>query len=323
MFRTEINIPPSDYKIKLGDPIISIGSCFAQIIGGRLKSHKFKALANPFGVIYNPLSVFELISMGIRNEMPPENSYLENQSVHYNYYFHSDISALSREELRLKTAAAIREMNNYLKNARWALITLGTAYVYKRIDNRQIVANCHKMPGTSFDREMLEPGTIMQSFENLMNELTAFNPNLRVVLTVSPVRYLRDTLPRNSVSKAILRFVCEKLTQKFDNVDYFPSFELMIDDLRDYRFYAPDMAHPNELSENYVWGKFTSTYLDDKALGFLATWEKIAKALTHKPFYPELPAHQAFLKKTMDRLMELSDIVDVSEEILFIKKQLK
>lgn len=323
MFRTEINLEPSPHKISLSHDIVSMGSCFAQIIGGRLKEYKFKVLSNPFGVIYNPLSVFELFRMGLHNEMPSEDSYLVNQSVHYNYHFHSDISALTRDALEHKARLAIGQMHDRLQQAHWAMITLGTAYVYKRTDSFDIVANCHKVQGGFFKREMLEPPDIVSAFESMRDEFMTVNPRIRFIFTVSPVRYIRDTLPGNSVSKAILRYACEKLSQKFENVDYFPSFEALIDDLRDYRFYGADMAHPNDLSERYVWEKFTGRYLDEPAKHFVDEWEKIRKALSHRPFYPELPAHQAFLRKTMDRLIELSKIVNVSEEVAYLKAQLK
>jgi len=323
MFRTEIQLDPSPYKISLSSAVVSMGSCFAHIIGDRLKAFKFKALSNPFGVVYNPISVFELFRMGLQKKMPPEDSYLVSQSVHYNYCFHSDISALTRDELERKAGEAILNLNGWLKQADWAIITLGTAFVYKRTDNGQIVANCHKVPGGFFNREMLEPDDILLAFESLREELMAVNPHIRFIFTVSPVRYIRDTLPGNSASKAVLRYVCEKLVRKFENVDYFPSFEALIDDLRDYRFYADDMAHPNSLSERYVWDKFVGRYFDEPAKRFIEEWESIRKALAHRPFYPGLPAHQAFLKKTMDRLRALSSIVDVSEEIAYLNAQLK
>jgi hypothetical protein len=323
MFRTEINLPASEIKINLKSPIFSIGSCFAQIIGGKLKENKFDVLANPFGVIYNPVSVFNLIKMGINNESPPEDSFVENQSVCYSYCFHSDISALKKEKMQQKAADTINKVHHHLEKSEWILITLGTAFVYRRKDNQEIVANCHKVPDSFFERGLLEPEDIINAFEETLRPLMHFNPGIRFIFTVSPVRHIKDTLPQNSLSKSILRYVCDKLARKYDAVDYFPSYELLIDDLRDYRFYAPDMVHPNEVSENYVWGKFIGRYMDEQAILFIKEWEKIKRALEHRPFYPESDSHQDFLRKTLEKLNGLKHRVNVKEEIEMIKQQLR
>jgi hypothetical protein len=323
MFRTEINLPASETKIYLNSPILSIGSCFAQIIGGKLKSNKFDVLANPFGVIYNPVSVFNLLKMAIRNEAPPEESYIENQNICYSYCFHSDISALRMDELREKSTETINMVHHHLKKSRWLLITLGTAFVYRRKDNREIVANCHKIPDSFFSRELLEPEEIIDAFKETRQLIRHFNQDINFVFTVSPVRHVKDTLPQNSVSKSILRYVCDKLVRDFEDIDYFPSFELLIDDLRDYRFYAPDMVHPNEVSENYVWAKFMDRYIDEQSQKFISEWDKIKKALEHRPFYPESASHQEFLKKTLKKLIGLKQKVDVREEIEMVKGRLR
>ncbi len=322
MFRTEIDIPLSEHKISLSTPLISLGSCFADIIGGKLKSNKFNILSNPFGVIYNPISVFSLLETSVRKEDLPPSTYLENQEIHYNYCFHSDISALTRTDLERKASFAFHQVHQQLLKAKWIIITLGTAFVFRRKDNHEIVANCHKIPDSFFSREMLEPEEILNRFEKTYQMLSESNPGLRFIFTVSPVRHLRDTLPQNAVSKSILRYVCDKLVKTYDNVDYFPSFELLLDDLRDYRFYASDMVHPNDVSENYIWEKFTTRYLDDNANSFLKDWDKLSRAVYHRPFYPESSAHQTFLVKTLKKLKQLNEQIDVSEEIKVVEQQI-
>jgi hypothetical protein len=323
MFRTEIKIPASEFKINLETPVFSIGSCFAQIIGGKLKSNKFDVLSNPFGVVYNPLSVFNLLEMAVRNEAPPEDSFLENQSVCYSYCFHSDISALNREELQHKAEDAINQAHHHLKRSKWLLITLGTAFVYRRRDTQEAVANCHKIPDSFFIRELLEPDAIINAFGETYQSIRAFNQKIRIVFTVSPVRHIKDSLPQNSLSKAILRYMCDRLVRNSDRIDYFPSYELLIDDLRDYRFYAPDMVHPNEVSENYVWEKFMEGYLDEQSINFVMEWQKIKRAIEHRPFHRQSASHQDFLKKTLEKLESLQHKVNVREEIELIKNQMK
>lgn len=322
-FRTTITPPVSEAKITLHTPVLSIGSCFSQIIGGKLRDHKFRAEANPFGVLYNPLSIFQCLTLALNRQMPGAGSYIENQGVHYNYYFHSDISALSKKELEQKTENTIGRIHAFIKEAGWLMITLGTAFVFTRNDSGQPVGNCHKMPQKLFTRKFLEMEDILEAFDAFHTQLVRENPGIRIVFTVSPVRHVRDTLIKNSVSKAVLRLACEKITGRYPNTIYFPSYELMIDDLRDYRFYASDMLHPNELSERYVWEKFAETYLDEEARRFIKEWEQIRRALAHKPFYPELPAHQHFISKTIEKLNSLKNKVNVESELSLLKKQLK
>jgi hypothetical protein len=324
MFRTELHPEPSQEKISLQQGVLSVGSCFAEVIGKRLLANKFKAMVNPFGTIYNPASIFRLIHDSINAYMPSEDSYLSRQDLHFNFKFHSDFAASSRESLKAQLAHTLLSTREHLRNAEWVIITLGTAFVYERQDNGRIVANCHKLPTSYFQKRLLDPGEILTRFEQLYFAMNAFNPRTRFIFTLSPVRHLRDTLVQNSVSKAALRLAIEMIRKQFsEKVQYFPSYEIMMDDLRDYRFYAPDLIHPNEVAENFIWEKWVETFVDDQAIEFMAKWEKVHKAMSHRPFQPKSEEHQKFVQKTIELLQHLSKVVDVSQELKKMKKQLK
>lgn len=324
MFRTELIPPPSSHKIGLQDPIFSIGSCFAQVIGHQLHSNKFNVYVNPFGVIYNPASIFRLLHNAINCSIPAENTYLINQGIHYNYMFHSDFSAINPEDLKAQVVQSILSAGEYLKKVKWLFITLGTAYCYEKKDDGQLVTNCHKMPAETFSKRMLTVDEIERRFEQLHYALQSSNPDIRYIFTVSPVRHIKNTLERDSVSKATLRLACEQIKNKYpDCVDYFPSYEIMKDDLRDYRYYEADMIHPNETAQEYIWQKFSGTYFSEETRVFLKKWQKLQKALHHKPFHPKSAAHQKFIQQTIEQLKGLNGTVNVEKEIKFLSNQLR
>lgn len=321
-FRTEILLSPSSHSISWDTPILSLGSCFAGIIGSKLVKHKFQCQANPFGVIYNPISLTKLLQFILNKEYPAEQGYIKHQEVWRHFDFHSDLADLSLENLQKKTHTTIDQLHVFLKDANWLILTMGTAYVYKKQPEEAIVANCHKLPASYFRRELLTPDEIREQLESILNQLLKFNPQLRLIITVSPVRHIRDGLVNNSASKAILRVVCEILQQKYDQVDYFPSYEFMLDDLRDYRFYESDMLHPNSTTETYIWQKFTQKYFTQKTQSLAQEWAKINKALAHKPFFPGSAAHLKFLEQTIEKLNRFKHKVNVDTELESLKHQL-
>lgn len=185
-----------------------------------------------------------------------------------------------------------------------------------------IVANCHKMPASFFSKSLLTEKMITESFAALHARLLAITPDINIVLTVSPVRHVKDTLELNAVSKAVLRLACHSLSQQYANVQYFPAYEIMIDDLRDYRFYNPDMIHPTSVAEEYIWDHFLNCFVDEKNQLFIEEWHQILKELNHKPFHPESPDHQKFIKKLMERIEGMASLVKVSDELQQLKSQL-
>lgn len=313
----------SPTSIGLDSHVLTQGSCFSDAMGNRLSENKIKALVNPFGVIYNPVSIHRALSYAIFNEAPPEHTYTQSGDVHVNFDVHSRFGSLDRKQLREQLNESVAIAHYFLNDADWLIITYGTAWVYTRVDTGEVVANCHKLPSGQFEKSLLSVSEIVASFSDFYNQLRRFNPSIRLMLTVSPVRHIRDTLEGNSVSKAVLRVACDELVRLFDDVDYFPAFEIMMDDLRDYRFYADDMLHPTRQAENYIWNKFAERYFSEEMRDFLNKWSPIRAALHHRPYHPKSPAHRQFLHETLRKLEVLKQQVDVSEEVNHIMQQLK
>ncbi len=322
MFRTELNIPVSQEKITLKNPILTIGSCFADAMGSRLKNFKFQTLVNPFGTVYNPISLHKLLELAVLKQALTENSYLQRNDVHFNYNLHSSFSALQKEGLIRQLQTALEHTHYFITKADVLMITYGTAWVYEQKDTGEIVNNCHKQPSALFTKRLLSQQEIVDSFRTLRTLLQDIRPNLRIILTLSPVRHIKDTLELNSVSKAILRSACYQLSTEFSNVEYFPAYELLMDDLRDYRFYKSDMLHPSEEAEEYIWKKFTLAYFDEPTLTFIKKWADVQLDLNHKPFHLHSNAHQVFLQSLKSKLMELKDSVNVEEELQIVEKQI-
>lgn len=321
-FRTELKVTPASAQVDLQHGILTQGSCFADAIGERLLTHKLKALVNPFGVIYNPESIHKALSYSLFNEPVPEHTFVQNRDVFFNYNFHSDFSSLKKDDLSGRLKNAIGSTHYFLKDTAWLLLTYGTAWVYKREDTGEVVANCHKLPSSRFAKELLTVADIENSFRTFHDQLKALNPDIKIILTVSPVRHIKDTLERNAVSKSILRVACHHISLQHADVEYFPAYEMMMDDLRDYRFYKADMLHPTREAEDYIWEKFMERYFSPELKTFIRQWKVILSALRHRPFHPAAAAHQQFLLDTLRKLDEVSTSVDVHEEISLIKQQL-
>jgi len=321
-FRTTLNAGVSTHTLTITSRILTLGSCFADSIGSRLAALKLHTLANPFGVLYNPLSMHKALDYAAKTTSIPAHTYVQHDDVHLNYDFHSELSALTHDTLAHHLGHQVDTVHAFLQQTDYLLLTYGTAWAYTRRDTGEVVANCHKQPAALFDKTLLTAEAIVASFESTLTALRAQHPTLRVIVTVSPVRHVKDTLVLNSVSKSILRVACHTLQERFDYVEYFPAFEIMLDDLRDYRFYKADMLHPTGEAEAYIWQQFKARYFDNALQTFADTWTGIQQALAHRPFHPASQAHQKFLRDTLRRLEELKSFVDVEEEINTLKLQL-
>lgn len=322
MFRTELHPSPLPYKIHLTDPVLTIGSCFSETIGQQLADHKFNVCINPFGTVYNPISIHRLVELCLKKQLPDEAGYAQRDDVYFHYDFHSRFAALSLNDLKHSLYRTVTFAHDSFQQTNWLMITYGTAWVYKLKSTDRIVANCHKMPGPLFIKELLSLEKIIESFNKLYLQLKACNPDLHILLTVSPVRHVRDTLELNSVSKSVLRMACHTLCNTYSGVHYFPAYEILLDDLRDYRFYASDLIHPSEEAGRYIWQKFTEACMDDHARNFINEWSSISQALSHRPALPGSKSHKRFLEDTIRRLEKLKGTVNVQNEIEALTKQL-
>lgn len=303
--------------------IVTIGSCFAEVMGNRLADHKLTMLNNPFGTIFNPVSIAKLLTIALNGTAPDENRYVERDGSWFHYDFHSSLYASTQADLREKLMRCLSQTADAIRKADFLLLTLGSAVVYRHIETGKVVANCHKMPGALFEKYLYQYEYLHDDLKRLMKTLRKANPKLNVVLTVSPVRHTRDTLPLNSVSKSTLRVVAHELTVWNDWVRYFPAYELMVDDLRDYRFYEADMIHPSAQAHDYIFGKFADSAFDAELRGFVAEWEQVRKSLAHRPLFgDDSPAHRQFLTRLLAQLETLSKRVDVSPELADVRGRL-
>ncbi|MEM0938289.1 MAG: GSCFA domain-containing protein [Bacteroidota bacterium] len=315
--KLDFPIQPSFKKLKLPDAIYLIGSCFSSEIGKKLLSNKFQVLSNPLGTIFNPSSIFKILSGNI----DPTNS-VEKNGIHYHWDAHSKISSLDFQHLQQTIQEKIATSEKFLQKSKWLIITFGTAWTYKQRSSKNIVANCHKVDTSEFYKELLDVKLIVDAFRDFKMHIIKINPYINIILTVSPVRHTRDGLVENNRSKARLIEAVHDIVERFENVDYFPAYELMIDELRDYRFYATDLVHPSDQAVDYLWTRLAETYFSDETLSFIKEWQQIETALNHKPFQLKSKAHQKFLAETLAKLEKLNEKVDLSVEMEEIKSQI-
>ncbi|UTA69784.1 GSCFA domain-containing protein [Emticicia sp. 21SJ11W-3] len=313
-FRTEIEVNPSSFRIGTDSRIMTVGSCFSDVIGSQLSENKIQCLCNPYGTVFNPLSIFKLISNSLQSKPIFKHLMVENAGIWQHYDYHSRFFGSSREELEELLYETNSKSQQFLKKANLLIITFGTAIVHQLKENGAIVANCHKAPAANFKKEMLNMKDIILRFRAMYETLKMYNNKIKILLTVSPVRHTRETLQLNSVSKSILRTACYDIEEEFNDVHYFPSYEIMMDDLRDYRFYKADMIHPNEQAEKYIFEKFSETYFTDDLNNFLQEWHKLQMSLNHRPIQTDTPAHQKFLADLLKKIDGYSDKFDVSSE---------
>jgi hypothetical protein len=320
-FRTSFPTTRSNVRMAISDRIFTIGSCFSDAIGERMAAYKMETYANPTGILYNPVSIHRVLNLAILDAPPSEQNYTPGE-ITFHFDFHSSLFATSKTALQHTLRQVIADCKVYLLKANWLVITYGTAWVYQRVDNGEIVANCHKQPASGFVKTLLSVEEIENSFRALYSTLLDVNPELKIILTISPVRHIKDTLEGNSVSKSVLRVACENITREYSRAYYFPSYEIMMDDLRDYRFYKADMIHPSEVAEEYIWEKFTGTWFDDPLIAFINSWKGILQALQHRPFHQHSEAHRQFLKTTLERISAWSAFVNTEAERERILEQL-
>lgn len=322
MFRTELNPAKAPFSIQHTDGIFTIGSCFSDEIGQLFSLNKFNVAVNPFGTVYNPISIFKLLSYSIDQVSPYQEGYLHQDGVYHHFDFHSSFADQDKYKFSERLKKSIEVNHNTLKNADVLVITFGTAFIYEHLQSGMSVANCHKIPAKVFEKKLLTQKQIIESFGKLHERLTTLNTDIKILLTVSPVRHIKDSIELNSVSKSILRVACHTLVEQFLNVHYFPSYELILDDLRDYRFYKSDMIHPSDQAVDYIWEKFQHVYFDEHVKGFIEDWKKISTSLRHRPFDPNSEKHQKFIRSTIQKIEQLDANIDFSQELNLLRNQL-
>lgn len=310
IFRTEQTLSLAPNPVGYDDKLLLIGSCFSDNIGNWLTSRYFDVLVNPFGTLYNPLSTARCLRLLAADKRYAASELFEHDGLYHSFDHHSRFSAPTPDEALRRINDACIAGHRQLSRATRLVVTWGTAWVYRLADAEgggSVVGNCHRLPEKRFVRSRLSVDEIATEWRSLIGELTAANPNLRLTLTVSPIRHLKDTLHGNQLSKATLLLAAEQLAAEMpDRVDYFPAYELLIDDLRDYRFYAADMVHPSETAVEYVRTKFAERYFTPATMAVLAQCEKIARALEHRPSDEKSESYKRFLTQNIQTIEQLT-----------------
>lgn len=326
-FSTRISVLKPPFTFSYTDPVVLIGSCFAENIGKKLEEAKFPVDINPFGILYNPACVARAVRMLLRPERYTERDLFERDGLYHSFDHHSRFSAMTESACLEGINERLAHSAAWFANATRLIVTFGTAYVYRLKDGGRIVSNCHKLPEDRFDRSRLSVGEVVGEWRELLLSVWERNPGLKVLFTVSPVRHWKDGAHANQLSKSVLLLAIEALQAEFPKqTAYFPSYELMMDELRDYRFYADDMLHPSPLAVEYIWERFVETGLSPASVSLLKEWREIQKALNHKPFRPESEAYRQFILQTllkMERIREKMPSFDLAKEIEIIKSKLK
>lgn len=299
--QTQIPLSKANNPIDYSSKILMLGSCFSQNMGDKLAYFKFPVLQNPFGILFHPLAIENLVQKAVDQFEYTERDIFQLYGRWHCYDAHSELSSGKKEELLMRLNSAVLETNKFIREATHIAITLGTAWVYRHMKRDLFVANCHKVPQGEFQKILLTEKEITTSLIATVNNIKALNPEVQIVFTISPVRHLKDGFVENQRSKAhLIAAVHEVLDSPSlgggQGEAYFPSYEIIMDELRDYRFYNADMIHPNEIAIDYIWEKFRNAWISHEVGETMNKVEEIQRGLSHRPFDAESPAHQKFLK---------------------------
>ncbi|WP_057935728.1 GSCFA domain-containing protein [Algoriphagus resistens] len=318
---TEFTIPESQSPISHQSKILSLGSCFAQTIGQKMIDAKFDCLVNPFGTVFHPMILGDLLHHAMFQDMLDDQGILERDGVYFYLGAHSDLFASSRDELIQKYQTKLAAIKDYLEKGTHLILTLGTSWIYKTKEFGR-VANCHKLPQKLFEKKLVPLEEMVSHLSHVFENISSVYPGLKIIMTVSPVRHIKDGIPENQLSKSLLRVLCYELEKRLSNITYFPAYEILIDELRDYRFYKEDLIHPTEAAENYIWRKWSDAYFSRESKAKIVEINKINQDLAHRPLNPTSEGHRKFLQNLLQKLERLNEEFDFSREITQIQNQL-
>lgn len=305
-FTTKVPIAKSHHAIDYHSKIVSLGSCFAVNMAEKCHYYKFQNKVNPFGILFHPLAIYQSIRRAIQEDFFTESDLFFHNERWHCFEVHSDLSAIGKDDLLKNLNQKVADFKLQIESATHFLITYGTAWVYREKATRNIVANCHKIPQSQFEKELLTATTIQKSIQETIALIQTVNPKATITFTVSPVRHLKDGFIENQQSKANLIIgIHNAINQQPPTANYFPSYEIMMDELRDYRFYAEDLLHPNATAIAYIWEQFVSRSIAVESLPIMEEVATIQKGLAHRPFHADSVSHQKFVTKLQLRIVEL------------------
>lgn len=301
-FRTKIPIQPQEPKITYDSKILLLGSCFVENIGKKLEYFKFSNSLNPFGILFHPAAIHNFLKNVLSKKRFSEADIFYHNEAWHCFQAHSDLNSGEKSEILERLNSAVEETHDFIRTASHVIITPGTAWGYRFQETGEVVANCHKVPQKKFSKELLEVKQDLSACAEIVREI---NPDAAMIFTVSPVRHLKDGFSENQQSKARLISAVHEVISETNNAYYFPSYEIMMDELRDYRFYAEDMLHPNKVAIDYIWGKFQEAWIAAEAGQVMKRIDTIQKGLSHRPFREDSEAHQKFLKDLQKKIDSL------------------
>ncbi len=324
-FRTELHLFPFPILIKHADEIVTAGSCFANTIGKRLKNSKFQVFESAFGTVYHPQSLSFLIQSSLQDpDMQSfESHIIERENRFFSLDFHSSLAGDSKQALLQRIKETLSEAGDALRKANWLFLTFGTAWAWKYKMDGSLITNCQKLPSSQFERYLTQTPEIENPVRKTIEVLRKENPELKIVLSVSPVRHGKDDLPSNALSKSILRIACHNLCESLPAVFYFPAFEIMLDDLRDYRFYADDLLHPSTFAESYIWEKFICSLCDANTIEIINEWQEITRGMRHSFFESQGEAEKKAMETLIKKMEKLNGIINCHAELDDLKNRLQ
>lgn len=316
--QTEIPLKPEENQIDYSSKILLLGSCFSENIGAKFDYYKFQNFQNPFGIIFNPVSIEKLVVRAIENNFFSEEDIFQHNEIWKCFEVHSELSSSNKDEFLKNLNAALQNLRETLFSSTHIIFTFGTAWFYRNIESNEIVANCHKLPQKNFTKELLSIERISISIQNIFKKISEVNPHAIIINSVSPVRHIKDGFVENSLSKAhLLSAIHDFKNQHFDRLSaaqskisnqqshYFPSYEIMMDELRDYRFYTEDMLHPNNTAIEIIWQKFSQVWISSKTESLQKEIASIQSGLLHRPLSPNSDEHQQFSEKLQQKISSL------------------
>ncbi|WP_318345265.1 GSCFA domain-containing protein [Flagellimonas baculiformis] len=315
--QTKVPIQPADNPIDYQGKVLLLGSCFVENMGAKFGYFQFRNSLNPFGIFFHPLAIENLVQRAVDESIYSADEIFEQDGIWHCFDAHSELRSNDRDTLLQLLNQRLMETNRSLETASHIIITLGTAWVYRNVVSKKIVANCHKVPQREFQKELLAPEEIQTSLENCLALVRKMNPGAQLIFTVSPVRHLKDGFVENQRSKAHLisavhsvlssRAPACRTDRQSRELAYFPAYEIMMDELRDYRFYGKDMLHPNELAVDYIWDKFRSVWISPESVSLMEEVDSVRKGLAHRPFNPDSHSHQKFRTSLQAKITYLQE----------------
>ena len=321
-WQTKVPIPQYPFSLSRSDRVFTMGSCFAQHMADRLLHYKFSCVSNFYGTLFHPIPLLQNLTDALKQADIDEALFVERDEAVFHYSCHSSVYAGSKNDLKKKLLDLQSSVASELKKSKLMILTFGTAFLYQLLSEKP-VANCHKQPTDTFNKELSSPEEIQNVFRSFYTELKKLNPKVQILLTVSPVRHIRDGVHENNLSKSALLLACDAIQNTFEDLHYFPAYEIVMDELRDYRFYEKDLVHPNVEALGYAWDKFAEAILTKDSLSLNRDLDKLFLSINHKAFIETSVAHKRFLQKTMASALALNEKVDLKEEIKELKKRLQ